>query len=291
MIYYFFLRLLLGMVTLLSVTHEMVSLEAEKPSIVAAHGLGDNGRNYGEYLKRAGLLKDASFRPFSFSDVNEVMGGHVPTKSHLGQKGDVAKLQQEINACPGSIKLIGTSRGGATVINWDGNSGKGNRSVRTIVAEAPFASVKDVADYKINDTLKSSNWFFDLFFSSPSRMALTTESAHDVATGSTFPEYERQGMQPIKSIANGTKPTLILAYKNDPIVPSESTRKLYKAACAAGRTNVHYHIIPGNRHVGIFDEPQILRLIHAFWKKYGDAHDVQLAAAGEALLATTQPSL
>jgi len=111
-----------------------------------------------------------------------------------------------------------------------------------------------------------------------------------------FTGYDPNGIQPRSCVQHFPKhvPSLFITSAKDNRVSSEKTWKLYYALKKAGHQHLHIFELENSSHPGYtfendVDRQQYEALLHAFYQKYGLAHDPALALAGQKLLQESQP--
>lgn len=195
----------------------------------------------------------------------------------IGQTADVNKLHDFCKKYY-SLRLIGSSRGSATILNYLGTYQPLN--ILAAVLESPFDTVQNVIDYVLGKSkqipgtpwvaLKFSQWL--------------------------FPKYNPAGLQPKDVIHTIPKhiPILLICSKEDEIVSAQSTINLYIKLVQAGHAETYLLIVDHGKHANIMigKDGHILRdVIHAFYRHYGLPYNPTFAEQGRERFMQCQPSL
>jgi pimeloyl-ACP methyl ester carboxylesterase len=217
---------------------------------------------------------------FNFPEVDN------KNNANIGQDKDIAALDtaylQIMAGDQQAPVMIGVSRGASVCLTW---LGKKNRPVAALVLESPFAKIQDIINGKIN-SFPIVNW-----------IPLASRLVHHLI----FPfvvawSYSPAGPHPLDNMATIPVDTPIFIYcsKEDALIPAYSTMKLYKKLVELGHTKTHIFIVDNGPHASILwgsDGQRCKNAIHAFYSRYGLAHNPELALNGQVDFATTQPTL
>lgn len=196
--------------------------------------------------------------------------GHASdiTKINLAQEADINALTETYNKhitqYPDSdVSLFGTSRGAATT--FDAIAKNKFPQVKTVVLEGIFDSIPHLLRHKFK---------------------LTYNVVKSIISKIT--SYKPNGICPYSCINEYPKdlPTLIISSKKDELVPYCCSKKLYNKLKKAGYSKVHFLVLENSSHSGYScddqkDKEMYESVLHAFYKHYNQAHDPELAKAGE----------
>lgn len=178
-----------------------------------------------------------------------------------------------------NIILMGVSRGASTIITFMGKE-KPNH-VAALILESPFDAMETVIAHKIKQARLH-------------KIPGLQQLSHAIVSGVFF-KYHMNGIRPIDLIAKIDKniPILLICSREDTLVPSISTIRLYQALRNDNRSNVHLAIIPRGKHARIITGPDgdiYQNISHAFLKTYYLPHDEHKAKEGKSFFEKTQPN-
>ncbi len=247
-----------------TVTYGQLTCQNQIPTVFS-HGHGANKGQAWYYSVESECPNaplEGRVESFDYKDVRD------PSTGCLGQRADVERLLEVVKKHK-DCSLYGVSRGAVTIANSECFDSLDN--VGDVVEESPFAQSKDVVK-KVTG-----------FASFASALPLV------------LPNHDPNGMQPIKSVncGNKKKPRLIVASKQDRLIPVESTIAYYKGLRDAGHENTHLLVVDYGEHANILsgkDGEKMRNVIHAFKAAYDRPHNPAWAAAGAQLFKKCQPS-
>ena len=204
--------------------------------------------------------------------LTQLFGKHVNrAHMHMGQDGDITSLRQTIQIASFngdrnkySLILYGCSRGAATILNY--MSQYNHPEVKALVLDASPASMHEMIQpilikIGINPTRALS--IFNILFPAYPKNAITP-------------------LQSIKKIQNKKLPILLIHSLDDTVVPYEHSLMLYQELLAQGFTNAHLITLPTGKHSFLLQDqnanPDYLKAVHSFYKKYDLPYDASWAA-------------
>lgn len=248
--------------------------KAYAETFVFSHGYGANSdqhlRYNGQIINDFSILGDSCIY-FDYPDVYD------QNKANLAQVIDINALKDTIDSVLSQnpdeeIILVGLSRGASTIINYACQYPK---NIKAMVVEAPFDDLSNVIN-NITGRYKIS-WI-------PGMHSLANYIANKI-----LPAYDPNGISPIKSIINLSKeiPVLFIHSLEDQLIPATCSRNLFNILRANNHINAHYITLDSGRHGGYifnYDMEKYRNGVHAFYKKYGVAHNPEYAKLGEALI-------
>lgn len=235
--------------------------QADKPVTIYCHGLGGNKKEaqyfHIQYGYQNAFIQGAC-ESFDFKDVSN------PNSSCLGQDVDIAYLHEVCKKYQ-HVQLFGISRGASTILNYAGLYQPSN--IETMVLESPFDDVQTIIQ------------------------RLTGAKSSDT---SMYPNYDPQGIQPIKMVDKMPKniPILIICSKQDTLIPVSSSANVYKKLRQTGHDKAHLLVVDHGVHANILngkDGATVRNVIHAFFRAYNQPHNLQWANLGQDRFATCQP--
>jgi len=239
----------------------MISTLSPNDKIVTifAHGLGGDatqGRYYHVDSNEQYSFIQTALITFNFKDAGN------PFLSCLGQEADTACLHEICKKYTCAI-LVGCSRGAATIANYLATYQPKN--IVAAILESPFDQVSNV--------IKPRPGLENLELIAPSM----------------YPNYKPNGLQPIKVAERipHNIPILIVASKQDSLIPYTSTENLYNKIVASGHKKAHLLITKKGAHANILFEKNgyIFRdAVHAFFKEYDLPYHQSWALEGQNFL-------
>jgi len=254
--------------------------DEEGQPIIHSHGLGRFGKTAYCYTEeRNPHTNFYIFDPeihhvatFNYPDPDiqgDAIRGLKYDQVSLAQEGDVTRLNEAVNLFgKQNIVAYGVSRGAATLINMMGT--EKNPSISAMILEAPFSSIEDATEHIFKQKSVIGN------------VPLIGKIAH-VCTPIVYPQYSCNGIQPIDTInqIDPEIPILLIHSTADKTCPIDGARKLYIKRKEQGCDNIYFVELEEIRHgMGLFNEISgefVQNLIHAFYKKFGFAHNSALA--------------
>jgi len=243
--------------------------ESQKKSITLfAHGLGGHKRKidarhltffltygYGEYLEKTGLdfLDQIIF--YQKNGTIEKDGVSFPTYTvtdpknplancSLGQAHEMDNAQQAMatiteNNPDTDIVFRGVSLGASTGINFAGTRPEFLKKykVKGAILESPFAHVRDIPDSKACGLTRILP---NILLKLAVRLC-------------AFPNHDLTGIQPPTSAATIPHdfPVLIIASKEDALIPWQSSKKIYDQCVKSGHKQAHFLLVEHGAHAGI----------------------------------------
>ncbi len=254
-----------------------------------AHGFGATQQQGLQLFARTHChqrwLMDNPIATFNFPDAknddNEYFREHV----NLGQEKDIERLRLAFEKTQQSLPesdlvLVGISRGATTIINFVAQHQP--EQVKALVLESPFDILSAVIKHLLARYYVS--WF-------PFSEKITNKLCQK-----HFPEIKPDGIFPLGTIDKipHTLPIIFIHAKKDKVVPINSSRRLYIKLKQTGHEHAYLVELASGDHGKIIQGPDsdfYLYTVHAFYKKYGLAHDPDLAQKGTHLLTHCQPSI
>ena len=216
---------------------------------------------------------------FNFPDAH-AKRGFDRTKTSLGQQNEILALSNAYHQAKEKsygIILVGMSRGASVIINFLGLN-KPEQVIAAIV-ESPFDSVLNALQTQLQKS--KITWIPD-FIAATSPYVL-------------FGKYNRNGIYPIDAAdkIQSDLPMLIVCSLEDTVIPAFNSAQIYLKLQETNHEHAHLLIINKGIHGHLLwhaDGDLYLNCVHAFYKKYGLAHNPTLALHGEHILAQCQPS-
>lgn len=216
---------------------------------------------------------------FNFPDAH-AKHGFDRTKTSLGQQNEILALSNAYHQAKEKalgVILVGMSRGASVIINFLGLN-KPEYVVAAIV-ESPFDSVLNALQTQLQKS--KINWIPD-FIAATSPYVL-------------FGKYNRHGIYPIDAAdkIQSDLPILIICSLEDTVIPAHNSAQIYLKLQETNHDHAYLLILNKGIHGHLLwhaDGDLYLNCVHAFYKKYGLAHNPTLALHGEHILAQCQPS-
>jgi esterase/lipase len=239
-----------------------------------AHGIADTKAQADIYAD-AHIIGTPYFS-FNFSDATERFFRVKFWNTSLGQSHEkelvVDYYNQLKKLCSADqIVVYALSRGTAAVIN-------ARLDARAFILESPYDSIETIAQSIAHVMFPRLN---------PQRATMMVHRA----IAKIFRKYDMHGEQPIHNIhtINPATPILIVASKEDTLVPWQSSEKLYKTLKKSGHNHAYFLLLDHGKHGKIIfgpDREKYTQVVHAFRQKYGLPHNEKLAAFGMKTLQT-----
>lgn len=204
--------------------------------------------------------------------------------SSLAQDNDIEHLKAAYDAVTqqfpkAKIIFVGLSRGAGSIdtMRYKYNDMK---QVVGVLTDSEFDTMHTVTQNKLNQMR------LDRFISLDKALNIVEK---------LFSLYKKDGISPIKAIENVdiSVPRLIVASKEDALVPVSCAMALYNKMRAMGHKKVHIWIADHGSHGKILEGPDKVKyqyVAHAFYKYYNLPHDPLLAKMGEFLFSKSQPN-
>lgn len=254
----------------LCVMLSMYSGACSATGFIFAHGLGGDKEQVRYYTKHNGwyILSDPVYS-FNFPEV--LSFGRIDTnKVSMAQEDDIKALEKAYNEffkdyqhCKYVVPM-GISRGASAIITYLAT--KQPKNVKAAVLEAPFDTLEALIEHYTHSYLPHQKEELSLVWS--------------------FPLYKKDGIKPLDVVDKIDKniPLLLIHSLTDQVIPAESSRRLYQKLKESGHKDVYLLILPEGTHAN-YQHGKFASLyqsvVHAFFKKYGIAHDPSLALKGE----------
>lgn len=265
-------RMIMKKITLLSLIFFVFINECREQQPILylfAHGLANTQAQASNYENVLFESAKNNIVSFNFPDATKQFWRVNITEANLGQKPDLDKLSEyyykKLEHNPQTHFIgIGVSRGAATWLNFMGIDGHDN--IKALILESPFDSIANTVDPIIHAIIPL-----------------------------IFQKYNIYGIQPKDSITQIPKnlPILIVAIKDDHLVPYTSTLNAYRMLKESGHKNVHILAFESGKHGKFVKDPHIRdvyrNVAHAFYKKYGFPYNKEYAKAGKKQFKMTQP--
>lgn len=269
------------------------------PTFIYSHGLFDNHtqaywftKNTPQGIENQRYIMDGEIITFDYEDVTQWPWRTDFTQVSMAQTNEIMRMKKVFDATlellkedqdnqkENNIILTGVSRGASVIINFMGLFNP--EPVKAIVVEAPFDSSATIAKSMVKN-LKLS-WIPGMH-----------NMSHNILSF-LFVQHKKDGVQPIDSAALIKKdlPIFMACSLTDWTVPASSTIALYKKLIETGHKHVYLFVAEKSKHAKIIysdDGERYTQTIHAFYKKYGFAHDAQMALRGQKNLAQCQPRI
>lgn len=218
---------------------------------------------------------------FDYPDVTENFWRINFLKSSLGQRSDVDALRNEYSKAveiypQAEFIIIGVSRGASTAINFCAMDQP--EKVKALILESPFDSIDSVIK-NLNKKLYLDSW---KIFNNLSMKI----------TEFLFKKFKKNGFIPLDFVhlLPNAMPILIIASKEDILIPWSSSYNLYEKLKNSGHNNAFFVLLNHGKHGFLFigaDATHYEAAVHAFYKKYGFIHDEDKAIKGMTLLEKT----
>lgn len=249
---------------------------------IFSHGSFDTGKQAETYMKEYEVmpgqkqvnkfyLMEGQVKSFNFPDAN-MLCRFLPYfwNTCLGQEKELAELKKafdQVKETENEIVLVGLSRGASAIINlFTMLSLSDIKKIKALVLISPFAHAYDVFDRNI--ILKLFYFFLKLI--------------------SCFKE---DGLHPIDCVQkiSSAIPVIFACSKVDKTVPCASTIRLHQKLVDSGHKDAYLVSLDSGSHAKFFkceDAQRFRDIIHAFYKKYGMACNINFAFNGEKELET-----
>ncbi len=267
-------------------------LGAQEPiTFIFCHGLGGNWQQALFYAKNNSYNGYSLINPINWHIMQEPMhafnfphasdqGGIKRDQVSLAQHIEITTLEKECARINTGKVLVGVSMGAATIINY---VSKNPATIKALVLESPFDRPESIVGFQVEQN--SPSWF-----------ASSSLAVGKYAMNWYYPQYNAKGINPSQVIAKINKniPVFIVHSKKDGLIPVKSSRHLYAKLKKAGHQHVYLLELEDGAHANCCTGKDALKYqqaVHAFYKKYGIPCDESLAASGQAILKTCQPTL
>lgn len=229
-------------------------------------------------------LMDYPIALFDFPDAKNDNNDYLRKYVNLGQEKDIERLRlaytKTVELFPNhAIILVGISRGATTIINFVACYHPEN--VKALVLESPFDLLSSVIKHLLGR--------FHISWLPFAKKISTTLCQH------YFPAINLNGVFPLATVDKipANMPIIFIHSQKDSVIPITSSQRLYNKLKQTGHDHVYILELASGDHGKLIqgsDGNSYLYAVHAFYKKYGYAHDHDFAQKGAYLLAYCQPS-
>ena len=213
---------------------------------IFAHGLGGDASQKCFYHDLIGCPIFGENGP----EWNKDLYGHKagPQQSCLAQRADIDIVTKQLNEhVKEDIILLGISKGAATMLNTVGWLAENNsvtlKNIKAVILDSPFASPEEVAANIIGETSKS--FFGNTIGGSMKSSASSLSFAMKYGIKKNFPNYDQQGITPLKSVQNLWKnvdKNMVIVFihsSKDSLISIDDSRHLYKELKKHGFKNLY----------------------------------------------------
>lgn len=262
---------------------------------IFAHGLGATHRQvtiYAEssitsspYATNDHIILQKPIVAFNFPDAKNDAIEYYTDYVNLGQQLDIQRLHEiyklTVQEFPNhKIILCGVSRGAATILNLAATQPL--EQVKAIIIESSFENLETVVKH-----LMKRFYVGWLPWSKQIGLGIANKM---------FPALDTQGIFPINVVSRipNDLPILLVHSRQDSVVPTNSSRKIYKRLIETGHFNTYYLELASGEHARLLCGPEgrlYKNVVHAFYKKFSLPHDANAAQQATHLLNYCQPTI
>ena len=280
------MKLLIGSLFIACTLYNVHGMELTKQKInlqqfLYSHGLTSNGSK-AEAYKEAGVML-GHVNSLDYQDAGLKLGNislHF-WNAAVAQEDDMKMLATAFNKSLKPVVLFGESRGASTIINCLAGGLMRPELINGVVLDSPFDHAKNVMHFLITQFRLGE-------YVSP--------EAAEKLIPYIYHNYKLLGTHPIDAIDSITDdiPMLLIASKEDRMVPWTCSIALYKRLRASGHSKVHLALLSHGSHGWLITgkcADTYKSIVHAFYKHYGIQHNAVLAERGAVLFRVfCQPS-